>query len=59
MLYFTVDEFGQLEDPGVQLIVTAQVGVLALLVLVAPAKLGFRLHVPVATPLAGSLERSD
>jgi hypothetical protein len=55
MLYFTVDVFGQLEVPGVQFIVTEQVAVLPLFALVAPAKLGFRLHVPVATPLAGPL----
>jgi hypothetical protein len=45
--------------PGDQFIVTAQVAVLLLLALVAPEKLGFRLHVPVATPLAGPLRRSD
>jgi hypothetical protein len=54
-LYFTVAVFGQLEVPGDQFIVTEQLEVLLLLALVAPAKLGFRLHVPVATPLAGPL----
>jgi hypothetical protein len=58
-LYFTVAVFGQLEVPGDQFIVTEQLEVLLLLALVAPAKLGFRLHVPVATPLAGPLWRSD
>jgi hypothetical protein len=51
--------FGQLELPGDQFTITAQVEVLLLLALVAPAKAGFRLHVPVATPLARPLRRSD
>jgi len=59
MLYFRVAEFGQLEAPGVQFMVTAHEAVLLLLALVAPAKAGFKLHVPVATPLAGPLGRSD
>jgi hypothetical protein len=50
---------GQLEVAGVQFIVTAQVAVLLLLALVAPVKTGFKLQVPVATPLAGPLRRSD
>jgi len=54
-----VAEFGQLEVPGDQLTVTAQVGPLLLLALVAPAKTGFRLQFPVATPLARALRRSD
>jgi hypothetical protein len=54
-LYFTAGVFGQLEVPGDQFTVMEQVGVFPLLALVAPLKLGFRLHVPVATPLAGPL----
>jgi hypothetical protein len=58
-LYFTVGVFGQLEVAGDQFMVTEQVGVLPLLALLAPEKLGFRLQVPVATPLAGPLRSSD